>query len=207
MIKNIIFDIGKVLVSYNSREFIHEMFPDATTAEHVIAATITGPVWIEIDRGALPYEELIGQCCALEPAYEKEIRHFFREKNVIAQEYPYAVGWIRELQTQGYKVYLLSNYSESGFIPLSKRVEFIKYVDGMIISYRIKTVKPEPGIYEALLQTYQLKAEECVFLDDLPVNLKGAKELGFRTILFQNYEQGHKDLETLLVEENHFTDK
>ena len=201
MIKNIVFDIGQVLVEFNWRKHLEEWFDDEETRKHVAEATVLNRLWMEIDRGAKTLEELIEECVQYDTEYEEAIRYFFSKKNTIAREFPYAVEWIRELQGRGYKVYLLSNYSEHAFEYLLERSRFYGIVDGAIISYRIKTVKPEREIYEALFSTYGLNPEECVFLDDLQKNLDGAAVFGMKTILFTGYEEGKKKLEELLCAE------
>ena len=68
----------------------------------------------------------------------------------------------------------------------------------MHISYEVHRIKPEPEIYRILLEKYELKAEECVFVDDNGKNIQAARELGFRTVHFENYEQAREALEKLL---------
>ena len=73
-------------------------------------------------------------------------------------------------------------------------------VDGGVISYEVQIVKPEPGIYKALLQKYNLKADECVFLDDRADNIEAAELLGLQGIVVKSYEQAEAELEKILKE-------
>ena len=94
-------------------------------------------------------------------------------------------------------MYLLSNYGKTSFEAArdNGRLSFLPLVDGAVISYEIKIVKPEPGIYEALLTKYGLQAKECVFLDDKAENIEAAKALGFHGIVV---EQAKQELKMLL---------
>ena len=95
--------------------------------------------------------------------------------------------------------YYLSNFSEKAHVECSAALDFIPYMDGGILSYQEKVVKPEPEIYERLLEKYDLKAHECVFLDDMQVNIDGAKKAGMEGILFTTKEEALPKLEMLGV--------
>ncbi len=205
MIKNIIFDIGNVLAHFRWKQYISEKFPE-TLQERIAKATVRGPYWDEVDRGALPIDEVVKLCASLEPELAKEIEEFFRERTALVEEYNYSAKLIRQLKKQGYHIYLLSNYAGDLYEYARTHFEFIPLADGEMISYQIKKIKPEPEIYTALLEKYKLKPEECVFLDDLERNLEGAKKFGIHTILFTDYNTAMKELKTfgceVIMEEN-----
>ena len=79
-------------------------------------------------------------------------------------------------------------------------MSFMPLIDGGVISYEVKSVKPEPGIYEALIEKYDLVPEECVFLDDRPDNVEAAKKKGFHGIVAEGYEQASEALNNILKE-------
>ena len=70
-------------------------------------------------------------------------------------------------------------------------------MDGGVMSYEVKCLKPDPAIYQSLFEKYHLKPEECVFIDDNAANIDAAKKLGMKTILFQDYFQAQKQLNVL----------
>ena len=78
-------------------------------------------------------------------------------------------------------------------------MDFVKYADGGILSYREKLIKPNPQIYETLIERYSLVPEKCVFLDDTEKNLKEAEKFGIHTILFTSREKALKELRELGV--------
>ena len=199
MIKNIIFDIGNVLGKFRWDELLEELQITGETFEQVANATVRNSKWWnEFDRSELSDEEIIAGCVACAPMYEKEIRLLFENCATFVREYSYSKDWIIELKQKGYKVYLLSNYGKTAFEGIKNNFQFYPIVDGEVISYQVKLVKPEEKIYKTLLEKYSLKAEECVFLDDREENIEAAKKLGFHGIVFTSKEKAEKELETIL---------
>ena len=201
MIRNIIFDIGNVLASFRWAELFKELGFTGETFDRIAAATVLHPtMWNEFDRSLMSDEEIITKCIEREPGYEKEIRLLFSKTELLVEEYASSCDWITGLKEQGYRVYLLSNYGKTSFESArdTGRLSFLPLVDGAVISYEVKIVKPEPGLYEALLKKYELKAEESVFLDDKAENIEAAKALGFHGIVVKSGEQAREDLQTLL---------
>ncbi|MDE7324829.1 MAG: HAD-IA family hydrolase [Lachnospiraceae bacterium] len=199
MIKNIIFDIGNVLAHFRWKDYINGRF-QKEVRQKIVDATVHGPYWDEVDRGALPMEEIVQMCAALVPGYEKEVETFFADRKELVMEYDYSAALIRSLKAAGYHVYLLSNYAGDLFDYARRHFEFIPLADGGVISYEIHKVKPEPEIYEELLRRYNLVPEECVFIDDLVRNLQGAEKFGIHTILFTSKEEALIRLKELGVE-------
>lgn len=201
MIKNIIFDIGNVLAHFRGTNLLQDLGLSGEVLETVADATIrSGAMWNEFDRSVMPDEEVIATCVAKAPQYEKEIHMLFDNIRYIAKEYPHAQEWIKCLKAEGYHVYLLSNYGRTAFEATSKELGFISLVDGMVISYEVKYVKPEPEIYQALFDKYNLKPEECVFLDDREENIRAAERFGMHGIVVQSKEQADEELRNILKE-------
>ena len=197
-IKNIIFDIGNVLAKFRWADLFHDLGFSGEAFERIAAATVQHPtMWNEFDRSLMSDEDIIARCVERAPEYEKEIRLMFSKTELLVEEYKYSYEWIKGLKERGYKVYLLSNYGKTSFEAAREhgRLSFLPLVDGSVISYEVKIVKPEPGIYEALLEKYALKAEECVFLDDRADNIEVARKLGFHGIVVESHEQAKADLE------------
>lgn len=199
MIKNIIFDVGKVLVEWNPAAAFQKLgFEDEISAK-VAAATVESKDWDEFDRSALPDEEQFAVFIKNAPEYEKEIRLFLENVSLAIAQYSYSRAWILELKKRGYHVYILSNYSKWTYEHTQEALSFLSDVDGQVFSFEVHQIKPEPEIYQSLLQKYHLTAEECVFLDDREVNLKAAEEHGIHTILFTSYQEAAEKLKTLGV--------
>lgn len=202
MIKNIIFDIGNVLASFRWKDLFKDLGYNGEQFDRIAAATVLHPtMWNEFDRSLMSDEDIIAKCVEREPEYEQEIRQIFTMTELLVEEYAYSYNWIKGLKEQGYHVYLLSNYGRTAFEAARDhgRLSFLPLVDGGVISYEVQIVKPECGIYKALLDKYNLKAEECVFLDDRDDNIAAAEALGFHGIVVESYEQATEELEKLLM--------
>ncbi len=199
MINTVIFDIGNVLAHFGWKDYLLSCNYDEETLRRISNATVQSDFWLEWDRGAKESTELIELSVSKEPGLEKEIRDFFENFHSMIVEYDYAADLVKQLRSNNYKVYILSNYSKTGYEMQKDSFEFMKYIDGGIVSYKIKHVKPEPAIYYALIEKYQFNPSEAVFLDDLQVNVDAAKELGFHAIRFENYDQAMEELRELGV--------
>lgn len=198
MIKNIIFDVGNVLVEYNPDGLMRRLGFDEETLQVVNQAVFQNELWNESDRGVLSPEELLKAFIANNPAYEKEIRQVIDAVGDTISLMPYTVEWVKGLKERGYHLYILSNYAEYTYEKTSHKMEFLPYMDGVVFSYRCKLIKPEKEIYEYICETYGLKPEESVFLDDREDNVQAARNMGMNGIVFENYAQGSETLEQLL---------
>ena len=110
MVKNIIFDIGQVLVNYDWRGYIRSLGYEGETAERIGRAMFAAPDWNELDRGVLSTEEVVERFVRNDPAIERELRDAFRRSGETISEREYAVSWVREMKERGFRVYYLSNY-------------------------------------------------------------------------------------------------
>ena len=200
MIKTIIFDIGNVLVDYSWRSFFEKYNLDKETFRRLSEATVLNEDWNEFDRGVLKTEEVIALLQENDPELSGLIGRVFENLNGLVTRRSYAIPWIEELKARGLTVLVLSNFSEKALQDCTDAMDFLFHVDGGILSYREKLIKPMPEIYERLIRQYDLVPEECVFLDDLQQNLDGAAAFGIHTILFQNREQAGSELEKLIMQ-------
>ena len=200
MITTIIFDIGNVLADfvwdkhYRSFGFTEEVF------DRLVKATVKSPLWNEYDRGVLSDEEVLQGFVDNDPGIEKEIRQSLNDVGSMVIRNDYAIPWIQELQGKGYRCLYLSNFSEKAHRECAAALDFIPHMDGGILSYQDKVIKPMPEIYQLLIDRYGLVPEECVFMDDTPRNLDGAEKFGIHTIHFKNQAQAIEDLKKLGVD-------
>ncbi|MBQ7359105.1 MAG: HAD family phosphatase [Lachnospiraceae bacterium] len=200
MIKTIIFDIGNVLTGFYLREFIQSKGYDDAMVKRIEKATVFTPVWGELDRGRWTEEQIINGFIANDPDIEKELRSTFSNVNGMLARFDYAIPWIRELKSKGYQVLYLSNFNRPAHIQCADALDFLPYMDGGILSYQDLVIKPEPEIYQLLIDRYNLIPDQCVFLDDLQANLDGAAKFGIHTILFKNQADAIEALKKLGVE-------
>ncbi len=197
--KNIIFDIGNVLARFCWNDFFADFGYDEKMVERLAKATVKAPIWSEVDRGVLTDSELLEGFIQNDPALENDLRRIFENVHGMVRKVEYAIPWIKELKAAGYRCYYLSNFSRKAHRECADALGFLGYMDGGILSYQEKLIKPQTEIYQLLLDRYGLEAQESVFLDDTEKNLPPARELGIHTVLFVDQQQGIRDLEKLGV--------
>lgn len=198
MIKNIIFDVGMVLVDFCWEKVMHKLGFSGELFERLADATVRSKAWHDYDRSLISDEEVLAALIANAPELEDKIRLFWDHTADTIACYPYAEEWIRSIREKGYRCYILSNYSERTYDLTREELPFLELMDGVIFSWQVKQIKPEPDIYRTLLERYQLKPEECVFLDDSPDNVNAARSVGMHAIHFTGKEMAEKELEKLL---------
>lgn len=187
-INTIIFDIGNVLVDFRWKGFIADFGYDKEIQERIAKATVLDKVWHEFDRGILGEEELMDKFVANDPGIEDEIRRTYRSIKGLLVQFDYTKPWIRELKDKGFRVLYLSNYSEKADRECADEMDFFPLMDGGILSYKVKLIKPDAAIYELLTETYGLTPSECLFFDDTPVNVEAARKHGYNAEVFTGYE-------------------
>lgn len=200
MIKNVIFDIGEVLVDFRWLDLLKEKGFSDKTAERIFNATAISKIWREFDRGLITYDQVVECFVKNSPELEQEIRFAFEDLGGIVRLRPFAIPLIKQLKSRGLRVYYLSNWFERICTDCPDALEFLPYTDGGIFSWQVKAVKPDHEIYFRLLDKYGLKAHECVFIDDNPQNISAAKELGFAGIVFESADSVEGMLDELIVE-------
>lgn len=188
MIKNIIFDIGNVLVAFKPLDFLNSKYDDKETVDTLYNLIFKSREWILLDLGAISEEEAVEVFCKTRPELEEEIKYVMENWHMMHIPMKKSVELLNHLRNQGYHIYLLSNYHKKAFKIISEKFDFINEVDGKIISSHVKLLKPDKEIYEALLKKYNLKSEECLFIDDTAVNIEGAKKMGMGGVCFNGTE-------------------
>lgn len=187
MIKNIVFDMGGVLTHFEPEVFVKRLGYTGEEALLLQREVYGSSEWAMMDWGYRTEEETVTNLCRVLP----ERFHTAIRQLVTAWDQPRIVpidGMVEllaELREKGYRMYLLSNAGprHREYWPTT---EVAPYFEGTVVSAYCHQVKPQPEIYRTLLQTFSLKAEECVFIDDVPLNIAGAAVSGISGIVFRN---------------------
>ena len=198
MIKNVIFDIGAVLIRFDWKSYVNRLF-DEKTAQEVTRATWENPTWGELDRAVIPFEEVLKQFIDTAPEYEQQIRQVMEHLGECTERTDYAIPWVEELKDKGYKVFFLSNYFEYLRNQSPEVLDFIPHMDGGVFSYQIHKVKPHAEIFDYICQRYDLRPEESLFIDDSQKNVDGARAFGMHALLFTTYEQSYPEIMAYLT--------
>lgn len=199
MIDTIIFDIGRVLVKFEWQEYLGSFSFPQEIYNALANAMFTSGTWNEFDRGALSDAEILELFIKDAPEYQAEIHRVFKNFPACLKTFPYACTWVQNLKERNYHLYYLSNYAKTTHIESKKALAPLDLMDGGVMSYEIKHIKPEPEIYLELFKRYDIIPEHAVFIDDNEANIIAGKELGLHTILFTDYENASKQLEDLLA--------
>lgn len=199
MIKTVIFDIGNVLAGFDWHTFLEEQGFAEEMIGRLARATVKSEDWKEYDRGCLDDEAMLRLFIGNDPEIEPEIRRALNDFHGLVTRYDYAIPWIKELKEKGIRVLVLSNFSDKALRECWHALDFLPYVDGGILSFQDKLIKPMPEIYHLILDRYHLKAEECVFLDDVQHNVDGAKSVGLHAFRFESQAQAQEELKKLGV--------
>ncbi|MCR5249963.1 MAG: HAD family phosphatase [Lachnospiraceae bacterium] len=188
MIKNVVFDISNVLAPFRFKEFLAEKGFDGTMIKRIIKASAMTSYWTEYEKGKLTYEEAMNGFISTDPEIADALRDAFASCSGIMGKYDYTESWIDALKEAGYRLYCITNFTPAGFEQCYEHISFVERFDGGVYSFREGVAKPDPEIYKILLERYELKAEECVFIDDTEENVRSAEKLGFKGIVFTGYE-------------------
>ena len=190
MIRNMVFDIGNVLMDFRWKEYMRSLFgEDETLIQTINQGIWHNGCWAAMDKGEMDGAATLRSAVAFAPQYEKEIKLTLDRVALAFHKFGYAIPWVQELKGMGLNVYYLSNYSAFSVAANPDVLDFIPYMDGGVFSFEVKAVKPEPEIYRCLCEKFGLKPEECLFTDDVPANVKGAQACGFQGIVFEGYEK------------------
>ena len=190
MIRNMVFDIGNVLMDFRWKEYMRSLFgEDETLIQTINQGIWHNGCWAAMDKGEMDGTATLRSAVAFAPQYEKEIKLTLDSVAHAFHKFEYSIPWIQELKRMGLNVYYLSNYSAFSVAANPDVLDFIPYMDGGVFSFEVKAVKPEPEIYRCLCEKFGLKPEECLFTDDVPANVKGAQACGFQGIVFEGYEK------------------
>lgn len=198
MIKNIVFDIGNVLLNFNPREYMKTLhFNDKIipVMDHMI---FKSKFWNEIDRGTITIKELAKILIKENPNYEEQIRKVLNKNWVeIHTRKEDSIDFLKSLKKQGFNIYLLSNCSKEAH-DFIIQYDFAQFIDGGVYSYELNICKPEKGIYEKLIEKFDIHPNESIFIDDNPINVEVSCELGFNGIVFTQLDKVKKRIQELI---------
>ncbi|GFP74095.1 HAD family hydrolase [Clostridium fungisolvens] len=186
MYKNIIFDIGNVLLRFNPIEYLNSKIQQPEKVLEVHKELFQSEEWIMLDRGTITEEDAKNAIITRSINNGDLIKLSFENWYDILTPIEPSVEVLKSLKNSNYKVYFLSNFHLLAFEHILEKYDFFKLFDGGIVSYEEKLIKPEEAIYRRLIEKYDLTPEESIFIDDVEENVEGAKNLGINTILLKD---------------------
>ncbi len=185
-IKNIVFDLGGVLIDFNEKRMLQDNFP-AELHSAVSEATFHSEEWKLMDSGELEVEEAINKMNKKLPVeFHEKVRRMIIDRETQMPPIKGMAEIIDSLYNNGYKLYVLSNCAKWLHEYLPEKVPSGKKFSGLIVSADYGIIKPDERIYKILFDTYSLKPEECFFIDDSPANIESARKLGMAAHCFKD---------------------
>lgn len=186
----LVFDFGGVLVDWNPRHLYRRLFHgDEAAVENFLTEIGFVPWNLAMDRGR-PFAESVAELSARFPQYADLIRAYDTrwEESVPGAIEP-TVELLAQLKRAGYPLFGLSNWSSEKFALVRHKYLFLAWFDAYLISGDVKIIKPDPRIYQLLLEKIGKPAAQCIFIDDAATNITAARELGFDAIQFHDAAQ------------------
>jgi len=204
MIKNVIFDLGRVIYNFEPRADLISLGFDDKRADKLMECVFGNPIWLECDRGTYTIPQMIDTICKEYPDMAEDVMRVQGNDwkawtDRVITIMPDSLEFFYEVKRRGFKVYILTNFPEPNFSYVRERDAFYNDADGIVVSAHEKINKPDHGIYINLLERYKLVAEETLFIDDMPGNIAAAKELGFKGIQFINLADCKRQFEEILT--------
>lgn len=194
MIKNIIFDYGGVLLDWNPHYLYDPYFGDKDKAEWFLTNICTYE-WNAQHDGGRRVAEGTAELVAEHPEWKKEIEMYYSGfMKMISGQIEGMEDFIKELKDKDFRIFGLSNWSEETFAMVRPVYPILNLIEDMVISGIEKVMKPNRRIFEIALERFGIKAEETVFIDDNPNNVKAACEVGICGMLFISKEQIEEEL-------------
>lgn len=186
MIKNIIFDMGNVLISYDPQRYVTSLIEDEMDAGLVVKELFHSMDWIELDCGKITEKELKNRVCHRLPERLHQSIDVLLEnwhKDIPPLDGMYYL--VKDLRQRGYKIYLLSNTSLR-FHTFKENIPALQFFHGELISADVQMLKPGKEIFYELCSRFSIAPEECFFIDDSVDNIKTALALGMKGFCYNN---------------------
>lgn len=196
MIKNVIFDIGNVLLNFEPKEYVKSKVVEEKI-EEIYESIFKSEEWPMLDRGTITEEKAKENIINRKVENKDFVSLVFENWYDILTPIESSVEVLKKLKESGYKVFYLSNFHLAAFEYVTKKHDFFGLFDGGVVSYKEKLLKPEKEIYEKILCEYTLEPKETLFIDDIEENVKAAINNGMKGIVLKNPIDLKSELENL----------
>ena len=197
MIRNIIFDVGKVLVSYEPDAYMQRLGISKEKQKKINEAMFQNKLWDTSDQGLGTPDEFLQKFIAGAPELADEITKIHKTVGNTVELFPYAMEWILDLKARGYHVYILSNYSENMLDQTKDKLKFLPLMDGVVFSYKIKKIKPDPEIYLKACEAIGTEPVHSIALEDAPAGIRSASAAGMIPVMIPDLAQPDEEVRGL----------
>ena len=192
-----VFDLGGVLIDWNPRHLYRKLIADEAEMEEFLS-TVCTQAWNERQDAGRTFAEAAAILCAQHPRHRELIEAYgARFDEMLKGPIEGSVAILESLHQRGVALYALSNWSGETFPLAERRFQFLKLFRGMVISGEVGVIKPDPRIFQTLLERHRIEAEDAVYIDDNPRNAEAARALGIHGIHFTDPPKLRRELEGL----------
>lgn len=190
MIKNVIMDMGNVLLDYNPQVVMDKYIENPEDKKIISAELFNGNEWRQKDLGLITDMEMYQKVKKRVPEnLHKALLNCVNEWSICMVPVNGARKFTDYVKEKGYDIYVLSNASEKFYDYFPNFAPF-EYFKGIMVSCDVHMVKPDVNIYKRFLEEFSLKADECIFIDDREENVAGAIEAGINGVVFkENFDE------------------
>ncbi|MEE4199744.1 HAD family hydrolase [Erythrobacter sp.] len=200
-IRNFVFDVGNVLVPWDPAGIERRAFGEERVAAADYVAPLRGhDTWIAVNRGELTLEEAAQRYIAEDGFARGDIDRLYAELFASFPLIADSAQLLRECRAAGYRTFAITDNVHEIVAHLKGVHDFWPLFEVAAVSAELGVLKPDPAIYRWLLDTAELTARECVFLDDVARNVEGARAVGMEAFLFTNAAQARRDLAAIGVD-------
>lgn len=201
-IKNVVFDVGNVIVRWSPLEITRLTFGELDDLETQARSIFQSTIWLDLNKGFLTESEAklrYQQELDLSPLECDRLFYYVKQTQILLHG---SVELIERVKRSGYGVYALTDNVVEIVEYLKSTYQFWPLFDGAAVSAELGMLKPQPEIYQALLSNNSLDASDTVFIDDMPSNVEGAKAVGMAGIQFSDVSQCERELLALGIDLN-----
>ncbi|HVL52841.1 MAG TPA: HAD family phosphatase [Vitreimonas sp.] len=182
----VVFDLGGVLIDWDPRYLYRSVFEGDEAAVERFLAEVTTADWNAQQDAGRPWAEAIQVLAAEHPHYRTEIEAFWsRWTETLGDAIQPTVDILAELRQAGVPLYALTNWSGETFPLARPRYPFLEWFDGIVVSGDVRLAKPDPRIFDHLIERYRLVPASTVFIDDSEANVRAAEAAGLIAIQFE----------------------
>lgn len=178
-----VFDLGGVLVEWNPRHLYRKIFADDVERMEWFLTHVCSATWNLMQDAGRSFDEAVAELTARFPEQGDLIAAYHqRWEEMVPFIFDDVAAVLEDIKSVGSPVYCITNFSSEKFDLVRRKYAFFDLFDGIVVSGKVRLVKPDPGIFLHFLEKFGLRAADCVFIDDSAINIDAASALGFHTV-------------------------
>ncbi|WP_394390012.1 HAD family hydrolase [Shewanella woodyi] len=196
-IKNVVFDVGNVIVRWSPQEIIRLTFGEVESSEPLVKSVFQSETWLNLNKGFITEAQAKSQYQIDLGFSELDCERLFYYVKQTQLLIFGSVELLKRVKAAGYNVYALTDNVHEIVAHLKLTYTFWPLFDSATVSADLGLLKPQMEIYQALLIQNKIEASETVFIDDMPYNVQGAEAAGIAAIQFESSAQCEQSLKAL----------